>query len=559
MSSGLFTTVQVRVPRNNPFSRSYEFDFTTDFGKLVPVVCEEVYPSDDYRIRTEAVIKLAELQAPAYARIDAYIHYFFVPNRLLYEDWEEFITGGLDGNFSNGTMLSPVAPCADINDLANGGWLDPGSLGDYFGMPSLAHGQGQTYANVPPISILPFLAYQKVYSDFFRDELLTTVPEFAPHAGGQAQSTDLADFMTMRYRSWKKDYFTSARPDTQLGPQQEIPLNGSIASDGVLRFGFSSDSAAARFFRPGLATSDFEDLGSDHTSDRYVSKVYASQSSGSGNGYQAVYVGGLTLDDAGILINDLRRTLKLQEWSEKNMRGGNRYIENILHHFGVKSSDARLQRSQYLGGRKIPVMISEVLQTTGTVGNQDYSSGTTRYLGARGGVGSSASSTQRIHYFSEEHGFLIGILSIMPHALYCQGIPRMFGDRWDRYSYLWPEFGNLGEQDVYNWELFVGAGANQPNNETFGYQSRYADLKVGVNRIAGEFKTNLQYWTTARIFSSRPNLNESFVTMTDSNNADGMNKIFAVDSNALASHFRCQFFNKISVLRKLPKFGVPSI
>lgn len=550
MNSGLFTTVQVRVPRNNPFSRSYEFDFTTDFGKLTPVVCEEVYPSDDYRIRTEAVIKLAELQAPAYARIDAYIHYFFVPNRLLYEDWEKFITGGLDGNFSNGTLLSPVAPCADLNDLANGGWLDPGSLGDYFGMPSLAHGQGQTYDNVPPISILPFLAYQKIYSDYYRDELLTTVPEFEAHSGGKVQSTDLADIMTLRYRSWKKDYFTSARPDTQLGPQQEIPISGEIGSDGFLRLGSSSQLSANSSLGLTQATEESDPEGN------FDYEVRTSGGAGSG---RISYASGLSLDQAGILINDLRRTLKLQEWSEKNMRGGNRYIENILHHFGVKSSDARLQRAQYLGGRKIPVMISEVLQTTGTVGNQDYSSGTTRYLGARGGVGNSAGSTQRIHYFSEEHGFLIGILSIMPHALYCQGIPRMFGDRWDRFSYLWPEFGNLGEQEVYNWELFVAAGAGQPNSDTFGYQSRYADLKTGVNRIAGEFKSNLQFWTTARIFSSRPNLNESFVTMTDSNNADGMNKIFAVDSNALASHFRCQFFNKISVLRKLPKFGVPSI
>ena len=551
MSTGLFTTVQVRVPRNNPFSRSYEFDFTTDFGKLTPVVCEEVYPSDDYRIRTEVVIKLAELQAPAFARIDAYIHYFFVPNRLLYEDWEKFITGGLDGNFSNGTLLSPVAPCADINDLANGGWLDPGSLGDYFGLPSLAHGQGQTYDNVPPISILPFLAYQKIYSDYYRDELLTSVPEFEPHAGGQAQSTDLADFMTMRYRSWKKDYFTSARPDTQLGPQQSIPVSGEIVGDGLFTLGFNQSLSQTTSLY--AIQTDVEDrgLGEDP---RYQFPVNV----GTGD-RKTSYVEGLSLDQAGILINDLRRTLKLQEWSEKNMRGGNRYIENILHHFGVKSSDARLQRAQYLGGRKIPIMISEVLQSTGTVGNQDYISGTTRYLGARGGVGNSAGSTQKIHYFSEEHGFLIGILSIMPHALYCQGIPRMFGDRWDRFSYMWPEFGNLGEQEVYNWELFVDAGSGKPNGGIFGYQSRYADLKVGVNRIAGEFKTNLQYWTTARIFSSRPNLNESFVTMTNNVLADGMNKIFAIGSNDLASHFRCQFFNKISVLRKLPKFGVPSI
>lgn len=544
--ASLFNTVVAKVPRRNPFPKSFENDLTTNFGVLTPFLCEEVYPADDFRFRTEVVIKLAELVAPAMARIDAYMHYFFVPTRLLYEDWENFITGGKDGTFSNGTMLQPVAPAADINDLLSSGTCDPGNLGDYLGLPSLAHGQGQNYANVPPISLLPFLAYQKIYSDYYKDELLTTVPDFEPHAGGSVAAANLSPIVSLRYRSWKKDYFTSARPDVQLGPQILIPISGNIVGDGNLAFSY------------GTALTQNSGVGLNVTTQEQIDTGYQANLYGGGVNNLLSYSEGLSLEYAGMLVNDLRKGIKQQEWEEKNMRGGNRYIENIFHHFGVKSSDARLQRSQYLGGRKVPVMIGEVLQQTDTVGDTQYSSGK-RYLGSRGGVGNAAGSSQRLHYYSEEHGFILGILSIMPHALYCQGIPRMFGDRWDRFSYMWPEFGNLGEQEVYNWELFVEPGSNKPNDGTFGYQSRYADLKAGMNQVHGEFRTNLQYWTTARIFANRPQLNESFVTMTNNDKADGMNKIFAVQENSLAAHFRCQMFNKISVLRMLPKYGIPSL
>lgn len=552
--AGLFNTVVARVPRRNAFSRSFENDLTVNFGVLAPFLCEEVFPGDDFRFRTEVSIKLAEMIAPAMARIDAYMHYFFVPNRLLYVDWEDFITGGLDGTFANGTMLNPVSPCADFNDLLNQGYCDTTRLGDYLGLPSLPHGQGQVYDNLPPISLFPFLAYQKIYSDYYKDELLSNVPNFEPHPGGKVSGSGLYDICTTRYRAWKKDYFTSARPDTQLGPQISIPISGDISSNGTFKFNFSEGSGVLnnRTYALG-SSSSFEQLD-----DGTVNVPVKALSSGGNLTNGGSYGEGLSLQDASVLVNELRRSLKLQEWSEKNMRGGNRYIENIFHHFGVKSSDARLQRAQYIGGRKVPVLISEILQSTGTVGDQQYSQGA-RYLGSRGGTGNAVGSSQRVHYYSEEHGFLIGILSIMPHALYMQGIPRMFGDRWDRFSYLWPEFGNLGEQEVYNWELFVEAGAGKPNDGVFGYQSRYADLKQNYNQVHGEFRDNLQYWTTARIFANRPQLNNNFVTMSSSADADGMNKIFAVTSNAVTSHFRCQMFNKITVLRMLPKYGIPSI
>ena len=203
-------------------------------------------------------------------------------------------------------------------------------------------------------------------------------------------------------------------------------------------------------------------------------------------------------------------------------------------------------------------MIGEINQTTDTQGDSQYTTGQ-RYLGSRGGIGNASGVSQTIRYRSEEHGFILGLLSIMPHASYMQGIPRMFGDRWDRFSYMWPEFGNLGEQEVYNWELFLEPGTGKNNGGVFGYQSRYADLKTNLGQIHGEFRTNLRYWHNARIFTSRPNLNESFVTFPSDDTAGDQNRIFAVKNNSSASHFQCHFFNHVKCMRMLPKFGIPSI
>lgn len=551
----LFTKVAVKVPRRNAFGLSAENHLTANFGQLIPVLVQECFPGDKHRIRTEATIKLAPLVAPVMGRIDVYFHTFFVPHRLLYENWEKFITGGELGDYPNGGDIDPatgtpayVAPFYDIDKLRAGGYLVSGSLCDYLGLPSFKATDAQI-KGVPPISALPMMAYNKIYSDWYRDELLDPDEVFEPLVDGEILPVDR--HLALKYRCWHKDYFTSARPDTQLGPPVSVPVSGDISGDGPLMLG---RMGASTFAQSALQVGPSEDRGAGE-SPRYVGPVGLGGSS-SGNLMQ--YVEGLTLDEAGVLINDLRRALRLQEWQEKNMRGGNRYIENIFHHFGVKSSDARLQRSQYLGGKKMPVVVGEIPQSVDTIGSTAYDRGE-RYLGERGGIANAQGVSKFVTKFCEEHGFIITLMSIMPHASYQQGIPRFFGARWDRFDYLWPEFGNLGEQEVYNWELYVKAGDNSDNDGVFGYQSRYADMKFTPSAIHGEFRDSLRFWHNGRIFSDRPNLNSNFVHFPSDDEAGDQNRIFAVTENSKAAHFYCHLFNHVTTLRMLPKYGIPGI
>lgn len=560
----LFTEVHFTVPKSHGFRRTRENHLSCQMGELVPFLTEEIYPADIFKINTEASIKLAPLRAPSMTRMDAYMHFFFIPDRLLYTNWENFITGGTKGNIvsvktftdpSNPSPLEAVSPNFDFAKLFTKGVLLNGSLQDYLGLPTPNSSRGFTPpqnggtapSDIPPINALPWLAYWKVFSDWYRDELLDPY-EFEPFGDGEidiSSGTPGEALLQKAYRCWKKDYFTSARNDTQLGAPASVPISGTIIGDDTLRL--STYNAITQNTNLNIIKSSEEQ---DADTGRYS---YATNAAGTQN---VRYASGLSLDEAGILINDLRRTLRLQEWGEKNMRGGNRYIENIFHHFGVKSSDARLQRSQYLGGKKIPVVIGEVLQSVGQTGSS-ATIDNENAVGVRGGVGAAGGSSQIIRFRSEEHGFILGIVSIMPHTSYFQGIPRYLADRWDRFSYAWPEFSNLGEQEVYNWELFVTNGAN--NGGVFGYQSRYADLKTGTSEIHGEFRDSLAFWHQARIFSSRPNLNNGFVNFGSASNANGMNRIFAVEANNLASHFYCHFFNHVKLVRRLSKYGTPSI
>lgn len=556
----LFTHEYSVIPKRNRFHQPFESILSANYGEILPAGVFELDPGNTFIDQVEASIKVAPMKAPAFGRIDATMHFFFVPRRLLYDEFEKFITGGETGTFlpEAESDLKAVAPHFNFEDLASDGKLVDGSLSDYLGMPSVDD-QG-TYVGIPPIDAMPYAGYHKIFSDWYRDELLDP-DEFTPLSSGNiASGTDLFNSLTAkRYRAWKKDYFTSARPDTQLGPEVGVPVTGQIVGSGDLRLTPRVGAGLIQVNRPVYlnALSVEQDVDTSRFN-------YSIGSSGDGgttvtDGSSLSYVSGLSLDEAEILINNLRRSLKIQEWREKNMRGGNRYIENMYHHFGVKSSDARLQRSQYLGGRKIPVVIGEVLQSVDT---RVTTEGTTtgNPLGQRAGVANAGGVSQRIKFFAEEHGFVYCLLSIMPKAAYFQGIPRMFANRWDPMEYAWPEFGNLGEQEIYNWELYVGEGSGAKNADVFGYQSRFADRKFRPNEIHGEFRSGqMMSWHTARDFSSRPVLNKNFVYFPSSDTAGGQNRIFVVENNSLASHFYCHLWHNLTIVQHLPKYGIPSI
>ena len=546
----LFTKVVSKIPKRNAFNLSFPNTLTAEFGYLYPVLCKEVLPADIFELNTESLIRTAPMLAPVMSQIDVYFHYFFVPNRLLFDGWEDFITSGVSGTSPNGTKDVPVSPCVSNVSLDNVKYNQPGSLGDYLNLPFTSNtlDSYDFNPNNDPIylSVLPFACYQKIFSDWFKDELLDSY-EFEPLSSGIISDSDLIDSLwTLRKRAWKKDYFTSARPDTQLGAEVSIPGSGTIRPDGVFRLGHDASLSANSALILNAASE--EDLGENFADDGYAAR-YATDvvDGGARNQY---YADGLKLEGNSILVNDLRRALKLQEWQEKNMRGGNRYIENIFHHFGVRSSDARLQRSEFLGGVKKPIMISDIPQTSATDSNVSAQ-------GNLAGKGTSVSAGKKIKFKAEEHGFLMCIMSIMPTTAYLQGVPRMFMQRFDRFDYAWPEFSNIGEQEVFNYEIFLDGSNNANNAGVFGYQSRYAEYKYSPPECHGEFRNALDYWHNARIFSSMPALNSDFIhpSVTGSKS---MNRIFAV-TDAEYGHFYVQLYHNIKALRRLSKYGIPSI
>lgn len=478
-------------------------------GDLVPSCVMECVPGDKFTISTDALFRLAPMIAPMMHRVDVYHHYFFVPNRLVWDGWKDFITGGQDP--SN----APAAPYMGTFTNAEG------SLADYMGLPI------GNLDNNARISALPFAAYQMIYNEYYRDQNL-----IAPVAHKLANGSNTAStYNIIRKRAWQHDYFTSALPWAQKGSAVDIPLGSvELVDDWNTATGINPQFKSPQ----GQATGT---IGYNVGTSRITNT-----NDGAGANPQFLDPNG-SLEVEATTINSLRRAFKLQEWLEKNARGGSRYIESILSHFGVKSSDARLQRPEYLGGMRQNMVISEVLQT----GESNETP-----QGNMAGHGVSANSGKPFSYFCEEHGYIIGIISIMPKTAYQQGIPRHFS-KMDRMLYFWPEFANIGEQEIKNQELYYNAADGQPvNDATFGYVPRYAEYKYQDNRVAGEFRSSLDFWHMGRKFASRPALNGNFVT------ADPTTRIFAVTDPAPDKVY-CQVVNKIFARRLMPKYGTPMI
>jgi len=510
----LFQKVRIIKPRLNKFDLSHEKKMSMQMGDLIPILCQEVVPGDKFRVNSEVLMRFAPMLAPVMHRMNVTTHYFFVPNRLIWDEWEDFITGGRLGT------SAPVAPYI-VPLTANKTSYYKGTLADYLGLPL---NNDSNMDNVINHSALPFRAYQLVWDEYYRDQNLAASLDISK-ASGSVTGTELAKLYVLRKRAWEKDYFTSCLPWAQRGGAVGTPITGDVGP-GTLRTGdVRKDSDDT------LATGDL-------TANIGVMKA------GADDAYADI-IGAGDLDNASVDINELRRSVRLQEWLEKNARAGGRYIEQLLAHFGVISSDARLQRPEYLGGAKNPVVISEVLSTF-----QTEAEGLPQ--GNMAGHGISVGANNGFSKRFEEHGFIIGMMSVLPRTAYQQGMARMWS-RFDKFDYFWPEFANIGEQEVKNKEIYVNWNATSDEPEgTFGYQSRYAEYKYAPSTVHGDMRDNLSFWQMARIFDDVPVLNEAFVT------SDPTQRIFAVTDETVHKLY-CQIYQKVDALRPMPYFGTPSL
>lgn len=467
--------------KRSKFSLSHYHLLTCDQGELVPIGLTEVLPGDTIQHATSLLLRVSPLVAPVMHPVHVRIHHWFVPHRLVWDEWEPFITGGPDG------MDASVFPTM----LLSSGLAGEGTLGDYYGLPNASF----TPPNELRVSALPFRGYALIFNEWYRDQDLQ-----AELVCNKTSGDDTTTNWELQNVAWEKDYFTSSRPWTQKGPEVTIPLVGDAPIRGLGHLGsqvfpgtngqvYETGETAARTYASYTTAAG---AGADDQ--------IAVEQDPSNPGFPGVYADLSNVSAAS--INDLRLAFALQRYEEARARYGSRYTE-YLRYLGVRSSDARLQRPEYLGGGKQTIQFSEVLQTSPGVGPDGDP------VGALKGHGISAVRSNRYRRFFEEHGYVHSFLSVKPRTMYVQGLARTWNRRtkedfWQR------ELEHIGQQEVLNKELYALNGQYE-NPGVFGYQDRYDEYRRQESSVHGEFRNILDYWHMARIFSAPPVLNASFV------------------------------------------------
>lgn len=462
------------MKRNKHSLSNYKL-LTADMGKLIPIGLTECLPGDTIQHSTSMLVRMSPLVAPVMHPVSVRIHHWFVPHRLSYDGWEDFITGGPLGTGS--ALPYPTNASAFT--------INQGTVGDYLGLP--------TGISLPAnaFSTLPFQAYNRIYNEYYRDEDLCPLVA--------------VDQNIIQNIAWEKDYFTTARPWAQKGPSITLPLGTSapVASGTVL-------SNAANIKVRGL-TGAMTDVNTSVTVGTALTNVTGSATGAINFGADGTNTTGLRtpilsadLTSATATdINAVRRAFALQRYQEARAQYGSRYTE-YLRYIGLTPKDARMDRPEFLGGGKQTIAFSEILRTGNVAADN-----TTLPIGQLKGHGIAAMRSNKYRYFVEEHGYIISLMSVLPRSMYVNGIPRTWTKR-TKEDYFQKELELIGQQAVSNSEVFAGT-VDATNKAVFGYQDRYSEYRSQPSTIAGEFRSTLDYWHLARKFASLPVINASFV------------------------------------------------
>lgn len=457
--------------KRNKFSLSHNNLLTCEMGKLYPITWYEALPGDTIQHAVSMLLRVSPLLAPVMHPVRVRIHNWFVPYRLIWEDWEDFITGGSDGT------ATPVHPYFSFGSCTEG------SIHDYMGVPVAS-----SYSPNLTFSALPVRAYTLIFNEHYRDQDLVD-EETIDLTSGQDTTTSPGVLSV----SWEKDYFTTSRPWETKGDSVTIPLLGDAPVTGIGAYDQTwTTGPASAYETDGSGTESYAKyklIGPTANHNIFM------EEDPDNSGYPNVRAD--LAAASGVSINELRLALAIQRYQEARAQYGSRYVE-YLRYLGVRSSDARLQNPEYLSGARQVIQFSEVLQ---------HAEGGSDYVGTMRGHGIAAVRSPRYRRFFEEHGIVMSLLSVVPKTIYANGLHKSFS-REVKEDYFQKELQFIGDQEVLNQEVYA---EHTNRDEVFGYQRRYDEYRSLPSRIAGEFNSTLDHWHMARIFGSDPSLNSTFV------------------------------------------------
>ena len=503
----------------NAFNLSHRHMTSFNMGRLYPILNMEVLPGDKFNIDIRAFLRFSPLVSPAMNKYDIVIDTYYVPLRILWDNWTDFITG----------KTEVIPPFMRFTSPFPAGAPTTGSLGDYLGLPT------EINTNGVEVSAFPLAAYWKIFDEYYKDQNLSTFPgDFDGLTDGQNDFCSNLSRLKPFKRAWTHDYFTSALPWAQRGEPVQLPL-------------LSGDAMSMFVTRVNNATSPVSGMNQGLNTNVPAGAVTISAAGNLQSGGVNFNLDPLNSLEVQIganagTIRDLRTAFALQSYLERSAVGGQRYREWLYANFGVIDDNAALQRPEFLGRSTGVVTISEVLSSVQT--EEDP-------LGRMGGHGISITKENNISYTAKEHGIIISMINVQPEAIYFQGIPKMW-TRTKPLDYYLEPFARIGEQEIKNKELFVNGRSLVQLEETFGYQLRYAEYKTHNHRLTGQFKDSLKFWVAPRTFFTAPVLNQEFIDCTPSE------EIFTVTDPGTDKIYSQMVFN-ITALRKMPIEGTSPI